>query len=57
MGCEELQVFIPLGVRQRNKHLDYQMAGSAGIIAVVLAISTTGYMGWKPDSSILCGLI
>jgi len=32
-------------------------AGSEGILAVVLAIATAGYMGWKPVFGILYGSI
>ena len=49
---------MPIRLRHRdNKHQDAQLSGSEGILAVVLAIETVGYMGWKPVFGIIGGSI
>jgi hypothetical protein len=49
---------MPIRLRHRdNEHQDAQLSGSEGILVVVLAIETAGYMGWKAVFGILGGSI
>lgn len=53
-----MKLFMPIRIKRRdNKHREAQVAGSEGILAVVLAIATADYTDWEALFHNLCGSI